>query len=482
MGSNLWSSLAVMPRGLRHKLYVAVALMVVVPLSILCILAAFLLPNTRDVITTALGMAADETALLWLGVPARTWWILLLVFSAAMMAVSGWLIIRAVIEPILALASGARQMAAGHTEKLVDIKGEDELGDISAALNQLTLRARKHMEELRQYSEQTKVINQEIHKRALAMAGLLQLGNLISQQADLDMILELALKQISMVEEGSFAFLYLTRERYGGLELKAAYNLNPDILAGVRLKPAVFAVDDRQRAGGDHQELFERLGGANVAGHPLVVRGREVGCLCVGNHAIGYVFPPEFVELLSIFAKQIAIAVENDRLVHQTTELAIKDELTGLYNEHYLRTRLDEEIKRAIAYQRPCAFVLFEIDDFQRYSEQHGKAEADKMLKRLGWILLEGVTEIDRVGRLSGSEFAVLLPERNKRQAVDLAETIRKRVEFAFSGETDATRRITLSGGVSENPIDGVTAEELIAKAREAMGDAKLRGKNCVVA
>src|SRR3989338_5817717 len=80
---KLWESLAVMPRGLRHKLYVAVALMVVVPLGILCILAAFVLPNTRDVIRTALGMASAESALLWLGVPAQTWWVLLLVFSAA---------------------------------------------------------------------------------------------------------------------------------------------------------------------------------------------------------------------------------------------------------------------------------------------------------------------------------------------------------------------------------------------------------------
>ena len=103
------------------------------------------------------------------------------------------------------------------------------------------------------------------------------------------------------------------------------------------------------------------------------------------------------------------------------------------------------------------------------------------MLKRLGWILLESVTEIDRVGRLGGNAFAVLLPERNKRQAMELAEAIRKRVEFAFSGEADTTKRVTLSGGVSENPIDGVTAEELMGKAREAIGDARLRGKNCVV-
>ena len=479
---NLWKTLSVIPTRLRHKLYVAVGLMVLMPLAILCTLAAMVLPVTRDTMREMLGIAAQESATLWFGVPAQTWWVLLLVFSAMLTAMAGWLIIRGVIEPILQIASGARNMAEGELDHLVEIKSDDELGDISVALNQLTLRARKHMEELRQYSEQTKVINQEIHKRALAMAGLLQLGNLISQQADLDMILELALKQVSMVEEGSFAFLYLTRERYGGLELRASYNLNPDVLAGVTVKSALLTIDDRQRPDESQKELFERLGGANVAIYPVVIRGRDIGCLGVGNHAVGYAFASEFIELLSIFAKQIAIAVENDRLIHEAGELAIKDELTGLYNEHYIRTRLDEEIKRAIAYQRPCASVLFEIDNFQRYCELHGKSEAERMLKRLGWILLESVTEIDRVGRLGGNEFAVLLPERNKRQAIDLAEAIRKRVEFAFSGESDTTRRVTLSGGVSENPIDGVTAEELMTKARDAIGDAKVRGKNCVVA
>jgi len=472
---NLLKSLSLMPSGLRHKLFAVIGLMVVVPLGVLFIFAALLLPGTKSVIVTALDLVAQSDVYFF-------WWVFLLLVAASVMVAAGLRIVSGIIGPILEIASGARTMAGGNLDQVVEVKREDELGDISAALNQLTLRARKHMEELRQYSEQSKVINIEIHKRTLAMAGILQVGNLVSQAADLEMILELALKQLAMIEEGSFAFLHLVRERFGGLELKAVYNMNPDILSGIQLKPLTALIDDQQRPTEELRDLYERLGGANVAIQPVVIRDHEIGILGVGNHALGYTFTPDYLELLTVFAKQIAIAVENDRLVRETGELAVKDELTGLYNEHYVRTRLDEEIKRAIAYQRPCAFVLFEIDEFQHYCDLHGKTETERMLKKLGWILLESVTEVDRVGRFGGNAFAMLLPERNKRQAAELAEAVRKRVAFAFSGETDITRRITLSGGVSENPIDGVTAEDLVAKAQEAIGDAKIRGKNCVVA
>jgi GGDEF domain-containing protein len=62
-----------------------------------------------------------------------------------------------------------------------------------------------------------------------------------------------------------------------------------------------------------------------------------------------------------------------------------------------------------------------------------------------------------------------------------MAEEIRKKIDFSFSEEQDHAKRITISAGVSENPLDGIAAEELLAKAKEFLDRAKEQGKNRVV-
>jgi diguanylate cyclase (GGDEF)-like protein len=122
-----------------------------------------------------------------------------------------------------------------------------------------------------------------------------------------------------------------------------------------------------------------------------------------------------------------------------------------------------------------------DIDNFNKYSQAFGSLQAESVIKRVS-ALIEGlVTEIDRVGRIGDDEFAVILPEKNKRQARELAENIRKEIEFAYSENSDAARKVTVSAGVSENPLDGISADELLSKADELLGVAKKSGKNRVV-
>jgi diguanylate cyclase (GGDEF)-like protein len=185
--------------------------------------------------------------------------------------------------------------------------------------------------------------------------------------------------------------------------------------------------------------------------------------------------------LLDIFAKQIAIGVENDFLLHRIEKLEIKDALTGLYNEMFIRSRLQEEIKRAIVYQRPCAFALLNVDNFEKFHRTFGLLRSEAALKKVASLVRDSVSEIDRVARFGDNDFAIVLPERNKRQALDLTEEIRRRIEVTFSSEQDPTCRITVSGGISENPLDGVESEELVAKAKASLAIAKSQGKNRVV-
>ena len=211
---------------------------------------------------------------------------------------------------------------------------------------------------------------------------------------------------------------------------------------------------------------------------PVNLKGRLVGILGIGNKSETILYRKADRELLELFAKQIAIALENDILMQRVEKLEIKDALTGLYNKTFIHNRLQEEISRAIIYRRPCAFILLNIDNFQQFHENFGLLQAEVTLKKIASLIRDSFTEIDRVARVGDNEFAVVLPEKNKRQAQELAENIRKKIDSAFDKERDVFRRLTVSGGVSENPLDGVNAEELITQAKEALNSAKTQGKN----
>jgi diguanylate cyclase (GGDEF)-like protein len=214
---------------------------------------------------------------------------------------------------------------------------------------------------------------------------------------------------------------------------------------------------------------------------PIFLKGSLKAVLGIANTRDNFAYNKEEIELLDIFSKQIAVAIENNILAHRIEKLEIKDNLTGLYNRFFIESRLQEEISRAIAYQRPCAFVIFDIDNFKNYREKFGLICAESALKKIAGLIRQCITEVDRAGRPDDDEFSLILPEKNKRQAQAVAENICKKIQAAFYQDQDKSQCLTFSAGVSENPLDGVQVEQLIAKAKELLKKAKAGGKNRVV-
>ncbi len=135
-------------------------------------------------------------------------------------------------------------------------------------------------------------------------------------------------------------------------------------------------------------------------------------------------------------------------------------------------------------YQRSCSLVVLNLDDFQRVQDLYGAMAGEGILHQVAEILKAQVTEVDRVGRMDRDEFAIILPEKSKREAIELAESIRRVVEGTqfISGSQPLPGFLTICAGVSENPLDGSSEEGLFAKAVEALKAAKQQGKNKVLA
>lgn len=455
--------------GLKYKLNIAFYLMSVLPLLVCIYLVSnYVLPHA--------GLKLDIAAS-----------ILISVF----IALAGFYVIKEVFDRIVSVSTEAKLIVAGDISRKVEIDYKDEIGDLGEALNQLTQRIRGNMDELKGYGEKSTEINLEIHKRILILSNLLQISSLISHGDKLENILKFTVEKSRALANSDAAYLFIKDEDSDTFSVKEKDGTNSEHLLQLKLKPddKIFnklivtnqpiILDKENALSEDIKTAFhENFQLNSTLALPVRLKGRLIGILGIGNKSETVLYRKDDRELLELFTKQIAIAVENDILMQRLRELEIKDALTGLYNEVFIHNRLEEEIKRAIIYRRPCAFILLNIDNFQQFHENFGLLQAEVTLKKIASLIRDSFTEVDRVARVGDNEFAMVLPEKNKRQAQEIAEEIRKKIDFSFSKERDMNKRITISGGVSENPLDGVNAEELIDKAKEALNFAKTQGKN----
>jgi diguanylate cyclase (GGDEF)-like protein len=464
--------LSLSSRGLKHKLMISAALMSVLPLLV----SAYLVSSH---ILPRVGLKIDIVASL-----------LISVFIAAI----GFFVTKEVFDRVLSVSSEAKMIAAGDVTHDMHVSDEDEVGDLGNALNKLTQRIRSNMDELKTYGERTTEINLGIQKRVVVLSSLLQISSQIAQADKLDDVLKIAVEKARFLASSDLAYLFFREDNQEVFSMRVTEGVNSDYLMDVKISPAEDAfyevisankvlILDKQGLLPESLASFvrDKLKLKNTLALPIYLRKRVVAVLGVGNMRPDFSYTKEDIELMDIFAKQIAIAVENDILTLNVKKLEIKDSLTGLYNEAFMRSRLQEEIKRAIVYQRPCAFIILDVDFFKKYNQSFGSLQAESVIKRIASLIKDSTREIDRVGRIGDDEFAVILPEKNKRQAQEIAEDIRKKVEFSYSEDTDPEKKITISAGVSENPVDGVSSDELVDKAREFLGIAKRSGRNRVV-
>ena len=156
--------------------------------------------------------------------------------------------------------------------------------------------------------------------------------------------------------------------------------------------------------------------------------------------------------------------------------LATTDGLTGLTNHRAFQERLAEEVRRAERYGTPLSVVFLDVDHFKGYNDRHGHPEGDAVLRGVAGLLRGTARETDMAARYGGEEFVIVLPQTDGGTALAVAERIRAAVE----GAPWPLRPITASFGVAALRQGVESSGDLIARADQALYQAKKGGRNRV--
>ncbi len=174
---------------------------------------------------------------------------------------------------------------------------------------------------------------------------------------------------------------------------------------------------------------------------------------------------------------------EHKKVKQDLERLAQIDSLTGLANRRHFMLLAEQELSRTLRYGGPLSLFMIDIDHFKSVNDTHGHQIGDSVLQTLGNLLRQTLRDIDRVGRLGGEEFAVVLPQTDGAQALEVAERLRLIVaDTAISLERGLPLRITLSIGVTSlaNACTNTNIDTLLGQADSALYQAKHQGRNRV--
>jgi len=264
---------------------------------------------------------------------------------------------------------------------------------------------------------------------------------------------------------------------------EAQHALDTLLLGGDAVRPLVDAAAQAASVSGI---TFQEAGGGTPPwARSVPVRWREV---VVGHLVLQAELTAEQRSALSDWAPLIA-SVARVREQHRALRrAALTDPLTGAWNRHYFDRYLTAALRRASGAGQSLSLMVFDIDSFKRFNDEHGHPAGDTILRATVRLLRSVIRPTDRVCRIGGDEFAVIFYEplgpRRAGSAPADAHTLACRFQKQINEQRfpelglHAPGGLAISGGLASFPADGRTAEELIDHADSLALRSKRQGKN----
>ncbi|SDM63124.1 diguanylate cyclase (GGDEF) domain-containing protein [Franzmannia pantelleriensis] len=193
--------------------------------------------------------------------------------------------------------------------------------------------------------------------------------------------------------------------------------------------------------------------------------------------------------LLLAIALASYLLMINRQLRHEVTrrhkaeealrELAEKDGLTGIDNRRLFEEHLQQCFAYARRHKQPLTLIMFDVDHFKQVNDSHGHLAGDRVLVEIARITQQELRTEDHFARYGGEEFAVLLPNTDHGEALQVAERI-WRANRQHQVTSDAGPiGYSLSLGVASLDESDRTPHDVVKRADERLYQAKRQGRDC---
>ncbi|MEK7679991.1 MAG: sensor domain-containing diguanylate cyclase, partial [Deltaproteobacteria bacterium] len=162
------------------------------------------------------------------------------------------------------------------------------------------------------------------------------------------------------------------------------------------------------------RDSIAELQGMSLLIVPIVFNEEVLGTLFLRTRRQKRGFTDKELNFCKIMANTSFHAIKNAKLYEKVSkekdylmEVAIRDNLTSLYNHNFFYARIEEEFQRSIRYDTPLSIIMTDIDNFKNINDIYGRRTGDVVLKEIAAMLKRGVRKTDMVARYGGEEFAI---------------------------------------------------------------------------
>jgi len=204
-----------------------------------------------------------------------------------------------------------------------------------------------------------------------------------------------------------------------------------------------------------------------------------------------YILPdrnmPEYQDdIVDMILKSTGLALSKQINIEQLTNAATLDPLTGCYNRREFEEQMVKNIASAKRHKTPLSLFMFDIDHFKRVNGTYGHQAGDAVLNIISGIVKNNMRTGDILSRYGGEEFIAILPSTGKREAMELADRLRQKIENETITTESGAIKVTASFGIASLSIssqrpDSEEMLKLIENVDAMMYKAKLNGRNTIM-
>lgn len=385
----------------------------------------------------------------------------------------GWAII---FQVFLSVTKVARKAYQSRGVEIPDFKSKDEVKVLDKAFDDISLRAKESFEELKEISRNTEQLNLKVSRKAFLLSTIMQINDLVSKGREEGDLFALLAGRVKNILNTDLSFIFL--DRGGDSFIKESAESKEEIVYQPLKKDSgflrpliksrqVLILDVNHSERPELKDLAVNVFRVNsLVLSPILSENKVLGILGIGEKDLVDFSKGEFLNDLDVFTKYASMLLEHSRMKEKVSDLDIRDALSGLYNEKFIKDKLDEEVKKAVQEHTSCGFILLQIKGIKEYIDKFGVLSFEKALKNFSHVLSGNLSFSQKAGRLTEDKFGIIVLGESK---VKLKEFTLRIVSAVKESLTRQNIPLGLLSSEAENPIDGVTALELINKAENSL-------------